>query len=76
MIFNNDNPSSSLQWLTTLDSEHLPHRNYRRSSIIGTIGPKTNSTEMITKLRKGMCFTLLPRNFNANLYQLVSTLCV
>lgn len=54
MIYSSDNPSTNLQWLTTLDVENLPTRNYRRSSIIGTIGPKTNSVEMITALRKGM----------------------
>jgi pyruvate kinase len=52
MIYPSDNPSTNLQWLSTLDVENLPNRNYRRSSIIGTIGPKTNSVEMITALRK------------------------
>lgn len=52
MIYNSDSPSTNLQWLSTLDVENLPNRNYRRSSIIGTIGPKTNSVEMITALRK------------------------
>lgn len=52
MIYNFDTPNTNLQWLTTLDVENLPNRNYRRSSIIGTIGPKTNSVEMITALRK------------------------
>lgn len=38
MIYSTDSPASNLQWLTTLDVENLPSRNYRRSSIIGTIG--------------------------------------
>ncbi|KAG5929768.1 Pyruvate kinase [Claviceps africana] len=38
-------------WLASLDTTYSPERNYRRSSIICTIGPKTNSVEAINKLR-------------------------
>ncbi|KAG5985470.1 Pyruvate kinase [Claviceps digitariae] len=38
-------------WLASLDTAYSPERNYRRSSIICTIGPKTNSVEAINKLR-------------------------
>ncbi|KZZ89897.1 Pyruvate kinase [Moelleriella libera RCEF 2490] len=38
-------------WLASLDTAYSPEFNYRRSSIICTIGPKTNSIEAINKLR-------------------------
>ncbi|KAI9780132.1 MAG: Pyruvate kinase [Geoglossum umbratile] len=40
------------EWLAQLNTENRPARNYRRTSIIGTIGPKTNSVEQINILRK------------------------
>jgi pyruvate kinase len=40
-----------IAWLANLDTDYTPQRNYRRSSIICTIGPKTNSVEAINKLR-------------------------
>jgi pyruvate kinase len=40
-----------ISWLSNLDTAFKPERNYRRSSIICTIGPKTNSVEAINKLR-------------------------
>lgn len=45
--------SNKLQWLVNLDiQEPRGKNNIRRSSIICTIGPKTNSVEMLLKLRK------------------------
>ncbi|GME75112.1 unnamed protein product [Ambrosiozyma monospora] len=44
--------SGRISWLTSLDVTAQPESHYRRSSIICTIGPKTNSAEMLTKLRK------------------------
>lgn len=44
--------SSKLSWLVNLDVNKTPEKNFRRSSIIGTIGPKTNSVEMLVELRK------------------------
>ena len=41
---------------------------YRRSSIIGTIGPKTNSVEMITKLRKAG-LNIVRMNFSHGSYE-------
>lgn len=52
MIYSSDSPVSNLQWLSTLDTESIANDSNRRSSIIGTIGPRSNSEEMITKLRK------------------------
>jgi pyruvate kinase len=41
-----------ISWLANLDTAYQPEKNYRRSSIICTIGPKTNSVEAINALRK------------------------
>ncbi|KAJ4167579.1 Pyruvate kinase [Fusarium falciforme] len=40
-----------ISWLASLNTAYRPQRNYRRSSIICTIGPKTNSVEAINNLR-------------------------
>lgn len=40
-----------IDWLSKLDTAYQPEKNYRRTSIICTIGPKTNSPEAINKLR-------------------------
>ncbi|CAJ2499740.1 Uu.00g025930.m01.CDS01 [Anthostomella pinea] len=45
------NLGGKIQWLASLDTAFTPEHNYRRSSIICTIGPKTNSVEAINKLR-------------------------
>ncbi|KAF2665237.1 pyruvate kinase [Microthyrium microscopicum] len=41
-----------VEWLSQLNTEYQPARNYRRTSIICTIGPKTNSVKAINELRK------------------------
>lgn len=41
-----------IEWLSQLNTEYVPAKNYRRTSIICTIGPKTNSPEKINSLRK------------------------
>ncbi|MCJ1484765.1 Pyruvate kinase [Schaereria dolodes] len=41
-----------VEWLSGLNTEYHPAKSYRRSSIICTIGPKTNSPEKINMLRK------------------------
>jgi len=43
--------STKIEWLSSLNTEFKPSKNYRRTSIICTIGPKTNSVEAINKLR-------------------------
>ena len=40
-----------INWLANLDTDYTPERNYRRTSIICTIGPKTNSVDAINGLR-------------------------
>ena len=40
-----------IEWLAQLNTEYVPYKNHRRTSIIGTIGPKTNSVEKINMLR-------------------------
>ncbi|KAI1259221.1 pyruvate kinase [Xylariaceae sp. FL1019] len=42
---------NKIEWLAALDTAYSPEHNYRRSSIICTIGPKTNSVDAINKLR-------------------------
>ena len=41
-----------IEWLSQLNTEYTPARQYRRTSIIGTIGPKTNSPDKMNALRK------------------------
>jgi pyruvate kinase len=43
--------STKIEWLSQLNTEYKPAKNYRRTSIICTIGPKTNSVESLNKLR-------------------------
>lgn len=45
------NLGNKIEWLAALDTAYSPEHNYRRSSIICTIGPKTNSVEAINELR-------------------------
>ncbi|CAF9916459.1 MAG: hypothetical protein GOMPHAMPRED_001013 [Gomphillus americanus] len=40
------------EWLSSLNTEAKPPKNFRRTSIICTIGPKTNSAEKINMLRQ------------------------
>lgn len=40
-----------IQWLSKLDTDKRPYKNYRRTSIVCTIGPRSNSVEVINKLR-------------------------
>ncbi|RFU77010.1 pyruvate kinase [Trichoderma arundinaceum] len=40
-----------INWLASLNTAFTPARNFRRTSIICTIGPRTNSVEAINKLR-------------------------
>jgi len=41
-----------LEWLSQLTADYKPSKQFRRTSIICTIGPKTNSVEQINILRK------------------------
>lgn len=43
---------SKVSWLANLDVSDVPENHLRRTSIIGTIGPKTNNPETLTLLRK------------------------
>ncbi|KFH69771.1 pyruvate kinase [Podila verticillata NRRL 6337] len=45
-----DNIKTDLEWTSSLDIDYQP-TNIRKTSIICTIGPKTNNVEMINKLR-------------------------
>ncbi|KAH3665824.1 hypothetical protein OGAPHI_004012 [Ogataea philodendri] len=59
---------SKLGWLTNLDVSSTPIKTYRRSSIIGTIGPKTNDAEVLVKLRKAG-LNIVRMNFSHGTYE-------
>ncbi|RPA83610.1 pyruvate kinase [Ascobolus immersus RN42] len=63
-----DDSKTTLQWLSGLDVDFKPTKFYRRTSIIGTIGPKTNSVEMINKLRK-VGLNIVRMNFSHGSYE-------
>ncbi|KAF9196039.1 Pyruvate kinase [Haplosporangium sp. Z 27] len=64
----NDNSiKTNLEWTSSLDIDYQPN-NTRKTSIICTIGPKTNSVEMLTKLREaGM--NIVRMNFSHGSYE-------
>jgi pyruvate kinase len=59
---------TKIEWLSGLDTEFKPTKNYRRTSIICTIGPKTNSVESINNLRKAG-FNVARMNFSHGSYE-------
>lgn len=59
---------TKIQWLGDLDTDFKPTKNYRRTSIICTIGPKTNSVEAINKLRK-VGLNVVRMNFSHGSYE-------
>ncbi|CAG8574906.1 1243_t:CDS:10 [Acaulospora morrowiae] len=62
-----DNIKSSFEWISSLNA-NTPVTAVRKTSIICTIGPKTNTVEMITKLRDaGM--NIVRMNFSHGSYE-------
>lgn len=59
---------AALSWLTCLNTTETPDKVLRRSSIIGTIGPKTNSAEVMVKLRKAG-LNIVRMNFSHGSYE-------
>lgn len=59
---------AALSWLICLNTTDTPDKVLRRSSIIGTIGPKTNSAEVIVKLRKAG-LNIVRMNFSHGSYE-------
>jgi len=57
-----------IEWLAQLNTGYQPSKNYRRTSIIGTIGPKTNSVEKINILRKAG-LNVVRMNFSHGSYE-------
>ncbi|OQO12891.1 Pyruvate kinase [Cryoendolithus antarcticus] len=56
------------EWLANLNTEYKPAKNFRRTSIICTIGPKTNWPEKMNMLRKaGM--NVVRMNFSHGSYE-------
>ncbi|KAI1631027.1 pyruvate kinase [Biscogniauxia mediterranea] len=62
-----------IEWLASLDTAYSPEHNYRRSSIICTIGPKTNSVEAINKLRTAG-LNVVRMNFSHGSYEWYSVI--
>ncbi|KAG7193910.1 Pyruvate kinase [Scheffersomyces spartinae] len=60
--------ASNLSWLVNLDTTSVPGHYLRRSSIIGTIGPKTNNPEVLVKLRKAG-LNIVRMNFSHGSYE-------
>ncbi|KAI9816017.1 MAG: Pyruvate kinase [Pycnora praestabilis] len=56
------------EWLCQLNTESHPAKNHRRTSIIGTIGPKTNSVEKMNLLRKAG-LNIVRMNFSHGAYE-------
>ncbi|KAF9383526.1 Pyruvate kinase [Podila verticillata] len=62
-----DSIKTNLEWTSALDIDYQP-TNPRKTSIICTIGPKTNSVEMLSKLRDaGM--NIVRMNFSHGSYE-------
>ncbi|KAI4160151.1 MAG: hypothetical protein LQ342_006009 [Letrouitia transgressa] len=57
-----------IEWTSGLQTEYRPKKNYRRTSIICTIGPKTNSAEKINILRKAG-LNVVRMNFSHGAYE-------
>ncbi|OJJ46928.1 hypothetical protein ASPZODRAFT_15617 [Penicilliopsis zonata CBS 506.65] len=57
-----------LEWHSKLNTEMVPAKNFRRTSIICTIGPKTNSVESINLLRKAG-LNVVRMNFSHGSYE-------
>lgn len=57
-----------IEWLSQLNTEYSPAKEYRRTSIIGTIGPKTNSPEKINALRRAG-LNVVRMNFSHGTYE-------
>ncbi|KAK0714395.1 pyruvate kinase [Apiosordaria backusii] len=62
------NLGGRIEWLSQLDTAFQPARNFRRTSIICTIGPKTNSVEAINKLREAG-LNVVRMNFSHGSYE-------
>lgn len=60
--------NAALSWLTKLNTRETPDKVLRRSSIIGTIGPKTNDAEVMVKLRKAG-LNIVRMNFSHGSYE-------
>ncbi|KAL8857897.1 MAG: hypothetical protein Q9178_005516 [Gyalolechia marmorata] len=57
-----------IEWTSGLNTEYKPQKEYRRTSIICTIGPKTNSAAKINQLRKAG-LNVVRMNFSHGAYE-------
>lgn len=62
------NLGGKIEWLASLNTSYQPDRTFRRTSIICTIGPKTNSVEAINKLREAG-LNVVRMNFSHGSYE-------
>jgi len=62
------NNRTRIEWLANLNTEYLPPKNHRRTSIICAIGPKTNSVERINMLRRAGA-NVVRMNFSHGSYE-------
>lgn len=60
--------SNSISWLTQLNVSEVPSGSLRRTSIIGTIGPKTNKVDVLVNLRKAG-LNIVRMNFSHGSYE-------
>lgn len=60
--------NSKIGWLVNLDVSETPESHLRRTSIVGTIGPKTNNVETLVKLRKAG-LNVVRMNFSHGSYE-------
>lgn len=60
--------NSKIGWLASLNVSETPESQLRRTSIIGTIGPKTNSPETLVNLRKAG-LNVVRMNFSHGSYE-------
>lgn len=60
--------SNALSWLVNLNTTEVPNKSLRRTSIIGTIGPKTNNVDVLVKLRKAG-LNIVRMNFSHGSYE-------
>lgn len=60
--------STRVEWLSNLNTEFTSSVNYRRTSIICTIGPKTNNVKALNELRKAG-LNVVRMNFSHGSYE-------
>lgn len=68
MSLSEEYSKSPLEWIVSLNTELKPNPSGRKSSIIGTIGPKTNNVDRLVELRKAG-LNIVRMNFSHGSYE-------